>query len=134
MSDPVEAVARALEKHVDRFYADRAPDKFGFCVFRVNDTDPASDSGAKVVEELPFLDEHKFAAHARAERRNSRDRALAAIAAYHEALEADGWQVVPKEPTREMIWEALSRESPFTKNSYRAMLQAAPTPKERDDE
>jgi hypothetical protein len=66
--------------------------------------------------------------------------ARAAIAAYHEALEADGWQVVPKVPSEAMAqaandtWPESGKwmVSDVGRHVYAAMLSAAPTPKGRD--
>jgi hypothetical protein len=69
----------------------------------------------------------------------------AAIAAYHEALEADGWQVVPKVPSeamkmagaKRMKEESVGRLSIAKTGAhavFESMLQAAPTPKDRDHE
>ena len=69
------------------------------------------------------------------------DLSRAAIRAYREALEASGWQVVPKEPVAGMVMAgAYKRDAkavePLDKAeaTYRAMLQAAPTPEDRDDD
>lgn len=66
-----------------------------------------------------------------------RDYAMAALAAKTEQ-EPDGWQLVPKEPTAEMIWAAEREQTrrwladrerqrvQFEHALYRAMLAAAP--------
>jgi hypothetical protein len=69
-----------------------------------------------------------------------RETARAAIAAYHEALESDGWQVVPKVPTETMAqaandtWPEKGKwmVSDVGRHVYAAMLSAAPTSKGRD--
>jgi len=56
------------------------------------------------------------------------------LRAHEETQPSDGWQLVPKEPTRDMIGEVVQMygamidgsEWPFTRNLYRAMLASAP--------
>lgn len=79
MSDPVEAVARAFAREwATKVYED-SPEAF------------VGYSEAEIVAAIQRTAEREL------------DKwypfARAAIAAYHKALEADGWQVVPREPT-----------------------------------
>jgi hypothetical protein len=121
MSDPVEAVARALAS------ADgREPDEL-----RAGNVPYGNDDDA-LVEPDGYMfsgDVGHFVW------RRYVPKAHAAIAAYREALEADGWQVVPKVPTHDMLKAAenplvtSSRLSALT-HDYTNMLSAALIPKE----
>jgi hypothetical protein len=117
MSDPVEAVARDKAKWLLDAIATATQDR------RLLKDDPQADE--VMIEAIEA---------------NGAKAIRLAIAAYHEALEADGWQVVPKEPTNEM-WQAGDRQfdhfdigERIVHPVYLAMLSAAPTPKERDHE
>jgi hypothetical protein len=57
-----------------------------------------------------------------------------AIAAYHEALEADGWQVVPSSWTDEWVRNMAQQEwrGQNVYGTIQCVLDAAPTQKDRN--
>jgi hypothetical protein len=111
MSDPVEAVARAICRQVTE----------------------------RDFEDLPE-------AHiSEVDQDDIYQAAQCAIAAYHEALEADGWRPPQRLSADQFcaghtVIEKWAPEVPASDRDYmlidfcRAMIQAAPTPKDRDHE